>query len=110
MPKSSVILVVDLTPRVLEDLLDIVSLLHVPVQHAADEIDTLLANHKGNPQVAVHYLVDAVERVLLIDNGVQQDTESPHILFFAAIRVAGKDLGCCVIYELEVLGTSCLVA
>jgi len=37
----------------------------------------------------VHDLVDGVERVLLVDDGVEQDAESPDVLFLAAIGVAG---------------------
>lgn len=53
-----------------EHLVDVVALGDITFQHAADEIDTLLAEYKGDAEVAVHNLVDAVKRVLLVDNGV----------------------------------------
>jgi hypothetical protein len=46
----------------------------------------------------IHDLVDGVEWVLLVDDGVEQDTEGPDILLFAAVRQAAEDFGGGVIY------------
>jgi hypothetical protein len=40
----------------------------------------------------VHDLVDGVEWVFLVDDGVDQDAESPDVLLLPTIRVAREDL------------------
>lgn len=80
-----------LAPRVLDDLLDAVPRLDVAVKHTPDEIDAVLTHGKGDSQIAVHDFVNAVEWVLLIDNGIQQDTESPDVLLFTAIGFSSQD-------------------
>lgn len=81
----------------LNDLLYRVPRLAVAVQHAAYEIDAVVAHDEGDPQVAVHDLVDAVERVLLVYNRVQQDAQGPDVLLFAAVWFPGQDFWCSVI-------------
>jgi hypothetical protein len=90
-----------------EHLCDVVPLLDVPVQHAADEIDALGADGEGHPEVAVHDLIDAVERVLLVDDGVQQDAQCPDILFLATVRLARQDFRSCVVCEEALVSASC---
>lgn len=51
-------------------LVDVVAVFNIAVQHAADEIDTLIAHSEWNSQIPVHNLVDAVERILLVNNRV----------------------------------------
>jgi hypothetical protein len=46
----------------------------------------------------IHDLVDRVEWVLLVDNGVEQDTEGPDVLLFATVGQATEDFGGGVIY------------
>lgn len=70
----------------------------IAVEHLANQVDALVADDVGNAQVAVHDLVDAVEGVLLIDDGVQQDTEGPDVLFLAAVGLAGENFGGGVIW------------
>ena len=67
--------------------------LHVPVEHQADQVDTLLAHDKGHAQVLVHDLIDAVEGVFLVDDGVEEDAERPDVLFAAVVGLAGEDFG-----------------
>ena len=43
----------------------------VAVEHEPDQIDAGLGHDVGDAQVVVHDLVDAIERVLLIDNSVK---------------------------------------
>lgn len=81
----------------LQDLVDVISLLDVAIQHAADEVDTLVTDCVRHTQVAIHDFINAVERVLLVDDGVEQDAESPYVLLFAIIRFAGKDFRCGVV-------------
>lgn len=81
----------------LQNLVDIVSLLDVAIQHAPDEVDTLVADRVRHTQVAIHDLIDTVERVFLVDDGIEQDAESPYVLLFAIIRFAGKDFWCGVV-------------
>ena len=75
------------------DLIDVVPLRDVPVEHAADEVDALLAKDEGDAQVAIHNLVDAVEGVLLVDDGVEEDAQGPDVLLFTTVRFASQDLG-----------------
>ena len=81
-----------------QHLLDIQPLLHVPIQHVAYQINALVAQRIRHAQVAVHDLVDAVERVLLVDDGVQQNPKRPDVLLLAAVGLARKDFGGGVIY------------
>lgn len=78
-----------LQPWVIQDLLYIQSLADVSIQHFTDKIYALFAQNVWNTQIVIHNLVNAVEWVLLIYDRVQQDTESPNILLFAVIRLAG---------------------
>jgi hypothetical protein len=71
-----------------DNILNRVALLHVSVQHAADEVDTLIAEGEGDAEIAVHDLVDAIEGILLIDDCVQENTECPNVLFLAAVGLA----------------------
>jgi hypothetical protein len=41
----------------------------------------------------VQNLVDVVERVFFVDNGVEKNSESPDILLLPSIRFSLKDLG-----------------
>ena len=68
---SLVIVLEHLTPGMLKDLVDIVPLRKVTIQHAANEIDALLTDGVRYSKVAIHNLVNAVEWVLLIDDGVE---------------------------------------
>ena len=86
----------------LEDLADGDALLHVAVQHEPDQVDALLAHDPGDAQVVVHDLVNGVEGVFLVDDGVEQDAERPDVLLLAAVRVAREDLGRGVVCQLSV--------
>lgn len=67
-------LVANSEPGVFNNLGDVVSLAHISVKHTPDEVDALFAHDEGDPQIAVHDLVDAVEGILLVDDGVEKDT------------------------------------
>lgn len=84
-----------------QDLLDGQPFRDIAIEHLPDQIDTLLANDVGDAQVAVHNLVDAVEGVLLVDYGVEEDAESPDVLFLAAVGLAGENFGGGVIWRLK---------
>lgn len=73
----------------IQHLLDSSSRAHVPVQHLPDQIDTRLAHHIWDSEIAIHDLVDTVEGVLLVDDRVEKDAESPDILLFAVVWLAG---------------------
>ena len=45
----------------------------------------------------IHDLVDTVEGILLVDEGVKEDAQGPDILFLAAIGFSLEDFGGCVI-------------
>jgi len=74
-----------LAPWMGQHLFNVVSLIHLPVEHAADEVDTIIANSKRDSQVAVHDLIYAVEGVLFVDDGIEQNAQCPNILFFALV-------------------------
>jgi hypothetical protein len=41
----------------------------------------------------VHDLVNGIEGVFFVDDGVEQDTKGPDILFFTAIGFSPKNFG-----------------
>jgi hypothetical protein len=84
-------------PRMLQHLADRDPFLDIAIEHQPDQIDALLAHNPWHAQIVVHDLVNAIERVFLVDDGVQQDTERPNILLFATIRPACEDFGCSVV-------------
>lgn len=84
-------------PRMLQHLADRDPLLDIAIEHQPNQVDALLAHDPRHPQIVVHDLVNAVKRVLLVDDGVQQDTERPHILLFATVRSACEHFRCRVI-------------
>ncbi len=67
------LLILHQTPRMLTHSLNPDPPLHISVEHLADQINALLAHNVGYSQIVVHDLVDTVERVLLVDDGVEQD-------------------------------------
>jgi hypothetical protein len=77
----------------LQHFRDADALIDVAVQHPSDQIDARLAHDVRHAQVVVHDLVDAVERVFLVDDCVKQDAQCPHVLFFSAVGFAGEDFG-----------------
>ena len=58
-------------PRMLQHLLNGNPFRDIAIEHLADEVDARLAHDVRHAQVAVHDLVDAVEGVFLVDDGVQ---------------------------------------
>jgi 5,10-methenyltetrahydromethanopterin hydrogenase len=83
---------------VLENLRDRSPSLHIAIEHQTNKIDALLTHYVGHAQVVIHDLVYAIEGILLVDDGVKQDAKSPDVLLFAAVRLAGKNFGGCVIW------------
>jgi len=79
-------------PRVFEDSLDANPAFDISVEHLADQVDAVLAHDVGDAQVVIHDFVNRVERVLLVDDCVEQDTQSPYVLLFAAIWRSAENL------------------
>lgn len=75
----------------LQHLVDVEAARDVAVQHAADQVDALFTHGKGDTQVAIHDLVDAVEGVLLVDDGVQKNAKCPDVLLCTTIWLASKN-------------------
>lgn len=75
-----------------QDLLDCQPLRDIAIEHLPYQVDTLVADDVRDAQVAIHDLVDTVEGVLLVDDGVEEDAEGPDVLFLAAVGLAGEDL------------------
>lgn len=59
-----------LAPRVIQHLFYCISLADISVQHIADQVDAVLAEYKRDAKVSIHDLINAVEGVLFVDNGV----------------------------------------
>lgn len=65
------------------------SVVNVAIEHRADEVNAIFRERKeGNAEGVVKDLIDVVERVLFVDNGVKKNAESPDVLFLASIRSA----------------------
>lgn len=79
------------------NLLNRKSLLHVAVQHRPDQFNAPRTHLIRYSQIAIHNLVNAIEGIFLVDDGVEEDTKGPDVLFFAVIGLCCKDFGCCVI-------------
>ena len=94
----SILLRLDLTPRMLQNLVDIETLGNIAIQHAPDEIYALLAKDERYPEVSIHDLIDAIKGVLLVYDCVKEDTQRPNILLLAAVRFSSQDLRSSVIY------------
>lgn len=73
------------TPRMFHNLTNCKTLIDIPVQHRLDQVDARFTHDPRDSELVVHYFINAVEGVLLIDEGVKQDPERPDILFFAAV-------------------------
>lgn len=67
----SLIFINHLTPWMLQHLTNTDPLIHIAIQHQTDQINACLAHDIWHPQVVVANLVYAIERVLLVDNGIQ---------------------------------------
>jgi hypothetical protein len=68
---------------------DCKSVINVTVEHRADKVDAVFREGKeGDSEGVVEDLVNIVEWVLLIDNGIEEDTQGPDVLFLATIRAA----------------------
>ena len=57
-------------PRVIADLFDSQALRDVSIQHGSDQIDASGAHDPWNPKFVIQDLVDAVEWILFVDDGV----------------------------------------
>ena len=85
------------------DLTDCQPLIDIPVQHRLDQVNARVTQDPRDPELVVHYLINAVEGVLLIDEGVKKDTQGPDILFLAAVGFSLQDFWSCVICPIDKL-------
>lgn len=85
-------------PWMIFDLVDGQSAVDVAVQHAFDQVDAVLAHDPRNPELVVQNLIDAVERVLLVHERVEQDSQGPDVLFLAPVRSPLQNLGGSIIW------------
>ena len=85
-------------PFMVHDAANADALLDVALEHPAHEVDAHFADDKWHAQVAVHDLVDVVEGILLVEDGVEQDAEGPEVLLAPVVRGAGQDFRRCVIW------------
>lgn len=82
----------------LQHLVNIVAFSDISIQHASNEVDTLLAQNIGYSQVTIHDLINTVEWILLVDNGVEENTQCPNVLLCAPIRLASENFRSGVIW------------
>lgn len=76
-------------PRMFKDFSNGESVVNVAIEHRADEVNAIFRERKeGNAERVVKDLINVVERVLFVDNGVKENAESPDVLFLASIRPA----------------------
>ena len=86
-------------PWMIQYGLDADTPVHVAVEHLPDQVDTVFAHHIRHAEVVIHDLVNRVERILLVDNGVEQNPKSPDVLLFAAVWGTTENLRCSVICD-----------
>lgn len=70
----------------LQDCLNTNSSLHISVEHLSDQVQIIVAHDVRYTQVVVHNLVDAIERIFFVHDGIQKNSKSPNVLLFASIR------------------------
>lgn len=58
---------------------------NIAIQHCANEVNAVFTHEIWNPEIAIHNFIDTVEWILLIDDGIEKDTEGPNILLFATV-------------------------
>lgn len=92
-----IIRVLNKAPRMFHHGLNSDSLLDVSIEHLSNQVDTVFTHDVRYSEIMVHDFIDAVERVLLVDDGVEQDAEGPDILFFAPVWETTKNFRCCIV-------------
>lgn len=76
---------------------DVDSRVDIAIKHFADQVNAIFAHYIRNAELAVHNLVNAVEWILFVDDGIEENTKCPYILFLTTIRFASKDFGSSII-------------
>jgi hypothetical protein len=80
------------------DLRDGQSIVDVSVKHLSDQVDAVLRKRKErHAEGMVKDLVDVIERVLFVNDGVKQDSEGPNILFFTAVGFTLENFRCSIV-------------
>ena len=74
------------------------ALVDVPIQHRFYQVNRGFGHDPWYAQLVVEDLIDAVEGVFFVDESIEQDSESPYVLLFAAVGFALEDFWGCVIY------------
>jgi hypothetical protein len=65
------------------------AVVNIPIKHLPDQINAFLRERQEwYPERMVQDLIDVVEWVLFVDDGVEKDTERPNILLLASVRLA----------------------
>jgi len=81
------------TPRMVQNLTYRDPLLDIPIEHQAYKVDALLAHDPRHSEVVIHDLVYTIERILFVNDGVEQDAQGPDVLLLAAVSAAREDFG-----------------
>lgn len=76
-----------------QNLTDRNPLLDIPIKHQAYKVDALLAHDPRHSEVVIHDLVYTIERVLFVNDGVEQDAQGPDVLLLTAVSAAREDFG-----------------
>lgn len=78
-------IVIRAAPWVVHYLCNREALVDVPIEHRLDQIDRRLTQNPRYSKLVIHNLVDAVERIFFVHEGIEQDAKSPNILFFSTV-------------------------
>jgi len=54
----------------LEYAFDVNPAIHISIEHCADQINAVFAHYVWYTEVSVHNLVDAVERIFFVNDGI----------------------------------------
>jgi hypothetical protein len=66
----------------------------VAIEHCSNEVNACFRERKeGYAEWVVEDFVDVVERILLIDNRIKENSQGPDVLFFASVRPALENFG-----------------
>ncbi len=86
-------------PSMILNSANVQSFLNITIQHRLYQLDRRLGHDPGDAEFVVEDLVDAVEGVFFVDEGVEEDSEGPDVLFFAAVGFPLEDFGGGVVWK-----------
>lgn len=74
------------------------AVVNVSIEHLSNKVDALFRERQvRDPKGMVQNLVNIVERVFLVDDRVEKDSQGPDILLLAPVRLTLQNLGCSIV-------------